>query len=156
MKSRFKRAIAGIAMLLLCAAKVAPSEPGIDPPVAGMYRIVGAVDLGSQQMKLSLQLHLVNQSAENVRLSNLAFLPARPVPAGRNSSALRIQAVSPLVQLRSAAAADLAKDVVVSKQEFIASRHARVMRFQATIVNPDGTTKTQMLMLLAEPFSRVK
>lgn len=156
MKSKLKCAIAGAALLLLGARTPVSGQTGANAQVAGMYRIVSATDLGPQLAKLSLKLHLINQSADSVRLSNLVFLPARPVPAERNSAALRIQPVAPLLQLRSTAAIDLEKDVVVSRQEYLASRHARVLHFQATIQNADGTTQTQMLMLLAEPFSRAK
>jgi hypothetical protein len=124
--------------------------------VAGTYRITEVTELGPQLVKLSLELHLTNHSTESIELSSLAFHPMHPVPAGQNSASLRVQTAGSLFELPSMTSADISKDVVVSRQEYLEYRHARLLHMQATIQNADGATQTQTLMLIGEPFTRVK
>lgn len=162
MKYRLSYVVAGTALLFLGAGTPAPSQTG-NGQLFGTYRITEVTLLGStgvgepgpQLVKLSLQLHLINRSTKSIKLSNLAFHPMRPVPEG-NSASLRIQPVASLLELPSMTPADITKDVVISRQEYLEYRHARLLHMQATIQNVDGTTQRRMLMLLAEPFTRVK
>ena len=158
MKYRLSYVVAGAVLLYLGSATSAPCQTkgtgnGL---LAGTYRITQVTERGPQQVKLSLQLHLINRSTQSIELSNLAFHPMHPVPGGQNSDSLRIQPVASWLELPSMTPADIANDVVISRQEYLEYRHARLLHLQATIQNADGAVQTQMLVLLAEPFTRVK
>lgn len=156
MKSRLNYVTAGAALLFLVAGTSARAQTANGWGVAGMYRVVGVTELGPQQVKLSLQLHLINQSPGGIKLTNLAFLPARPVPAEQNRASMRMQPVASSLELQSRIPVDVARDVVVSRQEYLALFHARVLHFQAMTQNAVGTTQTRTIMLLGEPFTRMK
>jgi hypothetical protein len=144
------------AVLLVGTGVYASGQTANDSQVAGTFRIADVKELGQQQVQLSLQIRMVNESAGNIRLSNFAFHPSRPVPSARNSAMLRLQPVISTIELPSMTPTEISNNVLISRQEYLEYRHVRALHFKTTVQNQDGTTQTQMLTFLPEPFTRVK
>lgn len=155
MRYRLSGLITG-AVLLLSAGTFASSQTADDSQVAGTFRVADVKELGQQQVQLSLQIRLVNQSEGNIRLSNLAFHPSRPVPNVRSSAMLRLQPMVSTIELPSMTPIEISNHVLISRQEYLEYRHVRALHFKTTVQNQDGTSQTQMLTFLPEPFTRVK
>jgi hypothetical protein len=160
MKFRWMYLIAATVLQLSIGEAVATGQTTNALPVSGHFGVACATDLGSQQVKLCLQLHLYNSSADSVTLTSLVFHPDRPLVSTQKSSALhaqeeaasRSQQVASSLTLASKIATEFSKEVVISASEYQACLHGRPLHFMATQQNEDGSTQTTSLTLHADLF----
>jgi hypothetical protein len=125
-------------------------------PVSGFYRVSGVTELASQQIKLSVQFHLFNSSADSVTLTSLVFHPERSFSTAQTNAALNSQSIATSLDLPSKSPVNLTSEIVISSDEYRIFQHERRLRLQATMQFADGTTQTRTLALQADLFQGVK
>jgi hypothetical protein len=144
--------VVAVILLGLNSGKSALGQASNDNVVTGSYHITSVTDVNPQQVKLSLQLRFTTHSANGVTLTRLAFHSAHPVSTKPRSASPFLQPVASSLDLKANAPAKLTQDVLVSRQEYLECSHGRPLHFEASVQSADGTTRTMMFHLHANPL----
>jgi hypothetical protein len=141
--------------LFLFIVAALPAHAAGPNVIAGRYAVVQTTESGTH-VKLSLQFHLINRSSDSITLSNLVFIPARPISVAPKDNSSTAQQIASSLVLGTQTPVDLTGEIVLSKDEYLHSHHPSSLHFRATILDADGTTRTQTLVLHSDPFTAVK